>query len=117
MSVSNAEIEESLIGFANAAHVAKTEALKNTAVENVLLQCPCVPILKEDGYGLKRLLKTIGFSKEFQRINSCSYLCIRSDLIGGITGPVSPALSLPGFSFKKNHICLDHGSNLGRLWI
>ncbi len=65
VSVGNAEKIESLIGFANASYTAKTEALNNTAVENVILRCLYELVQKEDWYDLDHIhTSAIDFIKQ-----------------------------------------------------
>ncbi len=47
-----AEITQALIGFANQSYNSKTEALNNTAVENVILRCLSELVCTEDWYEL-----------------------------------------------------------------
>ena len=64
-AIGTPEIAEALIGFANAAYRAKTDALNNTAVENVILRCLGELVQKEDWYELDTIhSQAIDFIKQ-----------------------------------------------------
>jgi hypothetical protein len=51
----DSQIVQALTGFANQAYSAKTDALNNTAVENVILRCLSELVQKEDWYELDQI--------------------------------------------------------------
>ncbi len=60
-----AEIVKALIGFANTAYNSKTEALNNSAVENVILRCLSELVCTEDWYELDLIHRhALGFIKQ-----------------------------------------------------
>jgi DNA primase len=64
-STGNSEVVQSVIEFANQAYSAKTEALNETSVENVILRCLKEIVQREDWYEFEAIHdKVIAFIKE-----------------------------------------------------